>query len=344
MSSIDPRPEAAPAQGAPPAPAVRVLLVDDQLIIAEAMRRLLGGQDDIAYHFVTDANKALETALAFEPSVILQDLVLPDIDGFDLIASYRLHPALAEVPVIVLSSKEDPALKARSFAVLANDYLVKLPDRAELLARIRYHSAAYTLRQRLRVSEQALTEARLAPPGPGGPDPVTGIGIGDRRCFERAADAAWRRGQQDAAPVGLLLCELDPVAAGGPANQADADWNARKTAALLGAMLRGPDDLAAHLGAGRFALLLPGATAADALALAQHCRRQLAQLLHFRPQASRGAATLSIGVAGAWPGSAVGATLASWIEQAELALQQARDGGRDRVVEAVDPPPSSPSQ
>ncbi|MEG1055254.1 MAG: response regulator transcription factor [Janthinobacterium sp.] len=116
---------------------VSVLLVDDQLIIAEAIRRMLSDQQDIEFHYVTDASQALDTAQRLQPTVILQDLVLPGIDGFSLIKLYREQEALAHVPVIVLSAKDDPKLKAHSFAVGANDYVVKLPDRLELLARIR---------------------------------------------------------------------------------------------------------------------------------------------------------------------------------------------------------------
>jgi sigma-B regulation protein RsbU (phosphoserine phosphatase) len=75
--------------------------------------------------------------------VILQDLVMPDIDGLTLVKNFRAHEATREVPLIVLSTKEEPAVKAEAFALGANDYVVKLPDRLELLARIRYHSKGY---------------------------------------------------------------------------------------------------------------------------------------------------------------------------------------------------------
>ena len=60
---------------------VSVLLVDDQLIIAEAIRRMLSDQQDIEFHYVTDASQALDTAQRLQPTVILQDLVLPGIDN-----------------------------------------------------------------------------------------------------------------------------------------------------------------------------------------------------------------------------------------------------------------------
>ena len=121
---------------------MRVLLVDDQRIVAEAVRRLLGDEPDIEFHFVTDPAQALDTARRLRPAVILQDLVMPGIDGFELIRQYRADAELRHVPVIVLSSKEDPALMADSFALGASDYLVKLPGRPELLTRLRYHAGA----------------------------------------------------------------------------------------------------------------------------------------------------------------------------------------------------------
>ena len=122
---------------------VTVLLIDDQPIIGEAVRRMLVGEPDVVFHYCKDAIKAVETAEKVGPTVILQDLVMPDIDGLTLVKTFRDNPATAETPMIVLSSKEDPKVKAEAFALGANDYVVKLPDRLELLARIRYHSKGH---------------------------------------------------------------------------------------------------------------------------------------------------------------------------------------------------------
>uniref|UniRef100_A0A7C4EKR5 Response regulator n=1 Tax=Fundidesulfovibrio putealis TaxID=270496 RepID=A0A7C4EKR5_9BACT len=123
---------------------VRVLLVDDQAMVAEAVRRMLAPEDDIAYVSVQDPAKALATALESAPTVVLLDLVMPEVDGLTLVKFFRAHPKLKDLPLIVLSTREEPATKAQAFALGANDYLVKLPDRLELAARLRYHSQGYT--------------------------------------------------------------------------------------------------------------------------------------------------------------------------------------------------------
>ena len=120
-----------------------VLLVDDQAIVGEAIRRMLADQADIEFHYCQNPFESIEMAAKLEPTVILQDLVMPEVDGLTLVKFYRAHSAIKDTPLVVLSSTEDAKTKAEAFGLGANDYLVKLPDRLELIARIRYHSQAY---------------------------------------------------------------------------------------------------------------------------------------------------------------------------------------------------------
>src|SRR6478672_11025785 len=122
---------------------VRVLLVDDQAIVGETVRRMLADEAGVEFHFCQNPAEAVATANRFGPTVILQDLVMPDIDGLLLLKFFRANPATRETPMIVLSSKEEPVIKAKAFSLGANDYLVKPPEKLELVARIRYHSRAY---------------------------------------------------------------------------------------------------------------------------------------------------------------------------------------------------------
>jgi sigma-B regulation protein RsbU (phosphoserine phosphatase) len=112
-------------------------------MIGEVVRRMLAGEDDIDFHYCKDPSRAVEEATRLNPTVILQDLVMPDIDGLDLVRMFRENAATRETPLIVLSTKEEPKVKAEAFALGANDYIVKLPDRLELLARARYHSRGF---------------------------------------------------------------------------------------------------------------------------------------------------------------------------------------------------------
>jgi two-component system, NtrC family, sensor kinase len=135
-------------------PAVKLLLIDDQLIVSEAVHRILTGEADISFHYISDPTQAIQTAMEISPTVILLDLVMPEMDGLMLLRWFRSHQVTRDIPIIMLSSKEEPELKAEAFAQGANDYLIKLPDAVEFIARIRYHSKAYN-------NLKALTNATL---------------------------------------------------------------------------------------------------------------------------------------------------------------------------------------
>ena len=124
-----------------------VLLVDDQQVVSQALQAMLADEPDIAYFYCQDPTIALQRAVELSPTVILQDLILPTVDGMTLVKQFRSHPATAEVPIIMLSTNDEPKTKAEAFAIGVNDYLVKIPDQIELIARVRYHSSAYLNRE-----------------------------------------------------------------------------------------------------------------------------------------------------------------------------------------------------
>jgi signal transduction histidine kinase len=122
---------------------VSILLIDDQPIVSEAIRRMLATETDMKFYSCTDPDQAIQIATQIQPTVILQDLVMGEIDGLMLLRFFRANPGTRDIPIVVLSTKEEPEQKAEAFASGANDYLIKIPDKIELIARIRYHSNAY---------------------------------------------------------------------------------------------------------------------------------------------------------------------------------------------------------
>jgi len=138
---------------------IRVLLIDDHEMVASAVRNMLEGEKDIAFYYCAEAKRAIKVATRICPTVILLDLVMPDVDGLALLKELRITAELEQVPIIVLSSKEDAEIKAQTFALGANDYLIKLPDAIEVVARIRYHSRAYMAHSELQQTIKQLEEA-----------------------------------------------------------------------------------------------------------------------------------------------------------------------------------------
>jgi len=138
-----------------------VLLVDDQSIIAEAVRRSLAGEDDINFHYCANPLEAQALVLQLRPTVILLDLVMPELDGITLLRRLRDDPQTRNVPIILLSIQDDPTTKSEAFSAGADDYLVKLPNRVEFIARIRYHTRGYVGQLQRDEAYRALRESQL---------------------------------------------------------------------------------------------------------------------------------------------------------------------------------------
>ncbi|WP_225984636.1 response regulator [Noviherbaspirillum aerium] len=126
-----------------------VLLIDDQSMAEDLIRHMLRDRPDIRLHYSPDAAEALNMALALRPTVVLVDLRMPTVDGLGVTRSLRSHAETRRIPVVLLSSEDDAEIKAQAFADGANDYLVKWPDKRELVARICYHSSAYLAHKQL---------------------------------------------------------------------------------------------------------------------------------------------------------------------------------------------------
>ena len=176
-----------------------VLLIDDQRIIGESVRSMLESESDIVFHFCQNPTEAVAKALEVQPTVILQDLVMPELDGLELVRRFRVEKGLAAVPLIVLSGTEEAEVKAEAFALGANDYMVKLPNALEVIARIRYHSQAYI---NLLEREDAMARVTWLAEH----DPLTGCL--NRRTWHDQLEVAIAAGEADHT-VAVAICDID---------------------------------------------------------------------------------------------------------------------------------------
>jgi signal transduction histidine kinase len=149
--------------------ACSVLLIDDEPFAEDIISHGMKGCASYALRYARDPGMAVELAKEVGATVVLVDLRMPEIDGFEVTRRLRADKDTEHIPVVMLSSEEDPEIKAKAFAVGANDYLVKWPDPRELVARVRYHSdACIARRQRdaafvsLRLSQEQLAASQSA--------------------------------------------------------------------------------------------------------------------------------------------------------------------------------------
>ncbi|MGQ9600413.1 MAG: response regulator [Anaerolineae bacterium] len=113
-----------------------VLIVDDQVIIQQTLKHLLAEE---GYHlaFANNGTQALELAAQLIPDVILLDVIMPDIDGFEVCRRLRASSLLADVPILLLTALQDRQSRLRGLEAGADDFISKPFDGLELLTKLR---------------------------------------------------------------------------------------------------------------------------------------------------------------------------------------------------------------
>lgn len=317
----------------------RVLLVDDQAIVAEALRRMLADEPDIDYHFCNDPAQAINEAISFKPTVILQDLVMPDIDGLMLLKFYRSNPQVKTVPIIVLSTKEDPKIKSEAFELGASDYLVKFPDRLEVIARIRAHSRSFLAQQQRDEAYRALRELQKELEAKNSElerlSSLDGLtGIANRRIFDEFIKREWLRAARDSRSISLILIDIDHFKKynDGYGHQGGDDC-LRKVARALAATVKRPSDLVARYGGEEFGVVMPDTDREGAAKIAEALRSAIDSMnLTHEFSTTTDHVTISLGVATMPPNGTTAPE--ELIARADEALYSAKESGRNQYKEA----------
>ena len=313
----------------------RVLLVDDQRIVAESIRRMINKEPDFHFTYCADPTEALDVAAREKITVILLDLVMPDMDGMTLMQFFRTDPNTKDIPIIVMSSKEDPLIKRDAFAHGANDYVVKLPDEIELIARLRAHSRQYCMRLErdaafiaLRALQTRLEQSNSELQRLSSLDGLTGIA--NRRIFDERLENEWQRGIRDHEPITLMMIDIDYFKAYNDCyGHQGGDQTLQKVAHALRSTAMRPADLVARYGGEEFGIILPNTAFHGAESLAERLLTNI-RALQIPHSGSKAAAivTVTVGALTQIPSAQTPPSL--MIQLADKALYTAKNLGRNR--------------
>jgi two-component system chemotaxis family response regulator WspR len=315
---------------------ITVLLIDGQAMIAEAVRRALSSEEDIEFHYCQDPSKAIKLAAEINATVILQDMVMPEIDGLMMVRYLRVNKATAKIPIIIMSTKEDATLKSEAFTLGANDYMIKLPNKIEMIARIRYHSKAYINRlerdeafRDLEESREKLAKANLALQKLSSLDDLTGIA--NRRSFNETLLKEWNRSIRDKKSIGIIMLDIDffKLYNDHYGHQGGDDCLIKVAKGFESAIHREADFLARY-GGEEFSAILPDTDLNGALKVAEEMRQAIKNLKieHAKSKISD-IVSISIGVSAFVP--LQGMPPEVLIAAADQALYKAKEEGRDTV-------------
>jgi diguanylate cyclase (GGDEF)-like protein len=297
---------------------VTVMMVDDEPMMIEVTQAYLEDAGYRRFVAVIDPRLALATARVKKPGLILLDLIMPGMNGFEVLRQIRQEEGLRYTPVIVLTAASDPASKLRALELGATEFLAKPVDESELKIRVR-NSLAFKVYQ-----------DRLA-----NDDPLTGL-LNRRAFMERLRQAMSfvqvRRGRH----MALLHINLDRFRQvneslghqAGDALLVGVGERLREVATNgLGLILSlpGRTPLLARLGADEFALLLPDVDGPEpAATLADEVLAELSRPFHIEAQDLY--ITPSIGIA-MHPGES--RDEAGLMSNASVAMKHAKSGGRN---------------
>ncbi|MBT0959839.1 diguanylate cyclase [Denitromonas iodatirespirans] len=290
-----------------------ILIVDDIPSNIQTLAAVL--KDDYTLYFATSGAKALELCLQRPPDLVLLDVMMPGMDGFELCRRIKSEPLTCDVPVIFVTARSDVEDETLGLEAGAIDFVGKPISPPIVRARVRNH---------LQLKRQADMLRKLS-----FRDGLTGIA--NRRAFDEALDRAWRRGARTGTPVSLILLDVDHFKAYNDFyGHQGGDDCLREMAQLMAARAGRPDDLTARYGGEEFACLLPGTDAEGALTVGHSIIDALAERrLPHAASPTAGWITVSVGIASRVPDTAdAPATL---LAAADAALYQAKAGGRNRL-------------
>jgi len=301
-----------------------ILIVDD----TPANLDLLSGMLKDRFHVraATSGRRALATARTYPIDLVLLDVDMPEMNGYEVCRALKADSATRETPVIFISALDTAIDKVAAFEAGGADYVTKPFQVDEVMARIDYQLRLSRLTKELEETNRQLAVANVRLRALSYLDGLTGVA--NRRRFDEALDEACAATNETGAPLSLILIDLDHFKKLNDTHgHQEGDEALRAVAAILAERTESAGGLAARFGGEEFAWLLPGLHA-DAARLEAESLRAAIRAAHIRHDAlEHGVVTASLGVgSGASP-----LTPAALVAAADEALYRAKSGGRDRV-------------
>jgi diguanylate cyclase (GGDEF)-like protein len=248
-----------------------------------------------------DGESAIEQVQEDAPELILLDVQMPGIDGFETCKQLKKSPLTQDIPIIFITASTDLENKVKGLSVGAVDYITKPFQQEEVLARVRVHLELRFLTRKVQEQAIALQQANQKLHRLANLDGLTEVA--NRRRFDEYFDQEWQRSGREQTPLSLILCDIDYFK-----NYNDhyghqaGDACLRRVAKAISETLCRPTDLVARYGGEEFAIILPNTSSEGAVHVAELLQLRIKQLeiLHAQSRVSS-YVTLSLGISSQIP-------------------------------------------
>ncbi len=290
-----------------------ILIVDDQPLNIHLLNQIL--QADYDVYSATSGEEALAFCQSQQPDLILLDVMMPEMDGYEVCRRLKRESLTSDIPVIFITVHNNTMEEESGLAAGAVDFIARSASPGVMRARVKTH---------LKLKQQADLLRSYAM--------IDGLtGIANRRHFDQALSAEWRRCARLGKPLALILIDIDFFKQFNDyyGHQA-GDACLIKVAACLKAELNRSYDLVARYGGEEFVCLLPETTLSGAETKAQAMLQSISDLgiPHVRSELG-GKVSISLGVAVTMPAN--GEAAVDLIQSADRLLYEAKHAGRNQV-------------
>lgn len=314
--AVEPAPEPARSGPARLAGGRPLLLVaDDEPDARDVLAQVLAPEYDVLA--AADGQQAVDLARSERPDVVLLDLNMPRLDGFQALERLRADPSTTDIPVIFVSARSDDAVKVRSLDLGAVDYLQKPFSERELRARV--ERTLRMVRSQLALRELAQTDALT--------------GLANLRAFRARVEEEVKRARRYRTPLTCVMADMDQLK---PVNDGLGHAAGDRAIAAVAAVIREElreTDFGARYGGDEFVILLPHTDAEEGRVFAERACARLRETAleiagrHVHLGASFGVASLT--------GEEDEDGAEALVRAADAALYTAKRAGRGRVEVAA---------
>jgi diguanylate cyclase (GGDEF)-like protein len=302
----------------------RILVVDDEVSNLMALNSFLSIEYTVL--IAKSGEECLNRVLGDKPDLILLDIIMPDMNGFEVLKKLKESPETRMIPVIIITGLDNENDEEKGFILGAVDYIIKPFKNTIVLARVKTH---------IQIVNQLRAIERM-----GMVDGLTDIP--NRRCFDDRMGFEWRRAVREKKPLSFMMMDVDKFKLYNDTyGHPQGDTLLKSIAKVFQGAAKRPADLAARLGGEEFGVLLPDTCLDSASEMAEKIRAAVESLRVPTVDGKITTVTVSIGLTSVIPVKDM--DYHAFLSHADKLLYSAKESGRNRVCAAgFDPAAVSP--